>query len=353
MAGEDGTLNTAPTQTTSAAPEATPSPSPADHSSAPPASAEPSGEPRESLLDAVQQAVEPRTWQNDGRADAGQGASPAPRATTGQTASDDDLPDEVTAEELARYHPKATKRVEKLLGERRQLRAEISRLRTLEPSAQTADQVTNYLRQNDIGRDDFLHTLEMAAAMRRGDFKTFYEGVIPYMRLAEEYLGIALPPDLQQRVREGHMTTQAAAAYSRERMDRAIAQSQQQRTQQQATSMQQQQQVARLADNVATTVNQWETRAAQSDPAFAQKRAAIRDTMWAVVRERGSPTSAEHALVIANEAYRRVNQHYNSWVPPRRPTSRSPSSTGRITGAAPEAKTLGDAVRIARETARA
>ena len=87
-----------------------------------------------------------------------------------------------------------------------------------------AVKVTNYLRQHDIGQDDFLFGLELMAAMRRGDFAKFYEGVQPYMKLCEEYLGISLPPDLQQQVNQGHMTTQAAAMYSRERMDKAMAQ---------------------------------------------------------------------------------------------------------------------------------
>ena len=86
--------------------------------------------------------------------------------------------------------------------------------------------MTKYLQDNDIGQDDFLLTLELAAAMRRGDFKTFYEGVRPYMQLAEEYLGVQLPQDLQQRVAEGHMTTQAARLFARERMDRMLAESQ-------------------------------------------------------------------------------------------------------------------------------
>ncbi|MHC2536983.1 hypothetical protein [Bradyrhizobium diazoefficiens] len=317
-----------------------------------------SGETHESLLEAVQQAVpELRSSQPQEQRD-GSGASPAQVAQSAST-QDADLPDDPTPEELARYSQSANKRVTKLLDQRRDLRAENARLKGIEPSAQAADSVTKYLRDNDISREDFLLTLELAAAMRRGDFRTFYAGVQPYVKLAEEYLGVSLPPDLQEQVRQGHMTTQAAQAFSRERMDRAMAQNNFQRTQQQhrqfaeqSTAQQQQQQRAFLANQVRDTVNAWEAKIMQSDPDYAAKRAAVQDTMWAVVRERGVPQSADHAVKIAEEALRRVNERYRSWAPQRRPTSRAPSSTGRTTGATPEPRTLADAVKVARETAR-
>lgn len=286
-------------------------------------------------------------------APATQSGEPAPQAAADGSDADADLSDDPTPEELARYHPSANRRVTKLLEQRRQLRTEVERLKGFEGSAKAAESVTKYLRDNDIGRDDFLLTLELAAAMRRGDFRAFYEGVKPYVQLAEEYLGISLPADLQQRVREGHMTTQAAQAFSRERMDRALAESQRVTTAQRldaTTTAQAQQQ---LANSVRDSVNAWETATMQTDPDYGAKKAAVQDTMWAVVRERGAPQSADAAVEIAKEAYRRVNERYRSWTPPRRPTQRTPSSTGRTNGAAPEAKNLTEVVQQAMERARA
>ena len=77
----------------------------------------------------------------------------------------------------AKYGKTAKRRINKLTRQREKLQGE---LQQMQPSAQAADQVTKYLRDADISRDDFLMTLELAAAMRRGDFwKTFYEGVRP------------------------------------------------------------------------------------------------------------------------------------------------------------------------------
>lgn len=355
------TVESTPTPPVSSPEPAAPSPASTGESSAPPPSA-PSestqGETREALLAHVQQAVPELRSSQDEEQPGGVPLAPASKSETGRypdgaPSADGDLPEEVTPEEVAKYPPGTRRRVEKLLDQRRALRADVERLKALEPQAQQAEHVTKYLRDNDIGQDDFLLTLELAAAMRRGDFKTFYEGVKPYMQLAEEYLGVQLPRDLQQRVAEGHMTTQSARMFARERMDRALAEGQRQRQAQlydQTTTAYAQKQ---LANSVEQHVNRWEQATMAADPDYARKQAAVQDTMWAVVRENGRPQSPEHAVAIAMESYRRVNERYRSWAPPARPTSVQPRSTGKTNGAAPEPKTLLEAVRMARESARA
>ena len=270
------------------------------------------------------------------------------------------MPDEVTAEELAAYSPRSKGRIEKLLNERRELRAHLEQFKAIEPQAQAAASVQQYLRDNDISREDFMLTLELAASMRKGDFEAFYAGIKPYVTLAEEYLGVSLPADLQQAVRSGQMTTQAAAMYSRERMDRGLAQSRNMRAQQlhqeQSQTMQQQlqaQQQQQLAVNVRDHVNAWEQTMMRSDPDYAAAKPLLHDVMWSVVREKGAPQSPEQAVEIAKEAYSRVKGHVAPFTPQRRPTSRVPSSTGRTNGAAPEPNSLREAVVQAMDRARA
>jgi hypothetical protein len=341
---------------------AEPAPAPADD--APSQAQDTSGDTRQDLLEAVQSAVPDLQRPTQGVWDE-QDASPASTARRDRSSPDDAdddgaLPDQITSEEMAKYALSAKRRIRKLAKQRHELRAEVSRLKAVVPQAQAADSVSTYLRDNDIGREDFLMMLDLGASLRRGDFQRFYAGIKPYVDLAEQYLGVSLPPDLQNAVRQGQMTTEAATHFSRERMDRILSQNKAQRTNALAGQQQQyfqQQQVAQqrtaLANAVAAHVNAWEQMAMKHDPDYAAKRAAVQDTMWAVVRETGAPQSPEHAVNIAREAYKRVNERYARWAPARRPTSRNPSSTGRTTGAAPEAKTIHDAVRLALESARA
>ena len=58
------------------------------------------------------------------------------------------------------------------------------------------------MKQADIAKEDFGLVLDLAATMRRGDFRTFLEGVAPYVKLAQESLGIQLPsPTIAQAVK--------------------------------------------------------------------------------------------------------------------------------------------------------
>jgi len=317
------------------------------------------GESKESLLEAVQKAVPELRLNGQEESSDDERASPAQSAKD-KAYDDSDVPDEVTTEELAKVSKTAQRKISKLSKQRERLAHEVERLKSLEPNARAAGQVLKFLADADISQDDFLMGLTLMAAMRRGQFRTFYDGVLPYMRLCEEYLGISLPPDLEQQVQQGQMTTQAAMQFSKERMDRAMAQTNaarqhqmMQQYQQTSVAQQAQQQKQYLAKSVADTVNAWEVQIARSDPSYAEKRAAVNDTMWAVVKEQGPPQSAEHGLAIAKEAYRRVNAHYGRLRPQRAPTHRTPSSTGRTAGAMPEPQSLHDVVRFSREGYRA
>ena len=219
------------------------------------------------------------------------GVKPAPDAKPDPTKPppDDfsDLSEDVSPEELAAYRLGTKRRVDKLVKQRNEARAtaesqrtELDQLKARIPQADAAASVQKYLRDNDIGKEDFMLTLELAAAMRRGDFKAFYEGVQPYMRLAEEYLGIQLPQDLQQRVREGQMTTQAAAMYARERMDRALSESQRLRQAQQFDTQTQTAAQQKLQTDVRDSVNAWEQTMAASDPDYATKKPLLQEVMW-------------------------------------------------------------------------
>lgn len=316
------------------------------------------GESKESLLEAVQKAVPELRERAQEELSEDERASPAQSAKD-KADDDSDVPDEVTTEELAKVSKTAQRKIAKLSKQRERLASEVERLKTYLPNAQAASQVMAFLSKADISQDDFVMGLEAMAAMRRGDFRFFYEVVEPYMKLCREYLGIALPEDLQEKVQQGQMTTQAAMLFSKERMDRAMAQTNaarqhqmMQQYQQTTATQQEQQRKQQLANSVANTVNHWEQQIARSDPSYAAKRAAVNDTMWAVVKEQGPPQSVEHGLAIAKEAYRRVNAHYGRLGPQRAPTHRIPSSTGRTAGVMPEPTSLMEVVKFTREAHR-
>jgi hypothetical protein len=335
----------APPSSAPAAPETTPS---SDASTAPSSSAP--AESKETLLDAVLKAVPPKGEDPDKLTLPGE-ASPA--SGTGPDGPSephpDELPPDPTPEEMARYSSKTRDRVKLLLRQRNEAQ---QAAQSLQAEAELTRGVRQYLQEIDLGKEDFSLLLDLGAALRKGDFKTFYQGVKPYVDLAEEALGIQLPPDVAQYVQQGHMTTEAAKRYAQERLQRQIAESRDQRTrathEQQQTARQQED----LGNAVRDTVAHWENEVRKVDPDYGHKQDLMKVMLWSVVREMGTPQNPQHAVQIANEAYRRVNTQVARFRPAPRPTQASPSSVHRATGVSPEPKSLMEAAMIGLERSR-
>ena len=305
-----------------------------------------SAESRESLLDVVRKAAPRRETppvQDAAGGDKGQGASPAPA----REAADDLGP--LTQAEMDAYHPRTRKRIAKLLQERDGLQGRIA---PLEAQAKTTVELQNFLKQADIAKEDFGLVLDLAAAMRRGDFRSFLEGVTPYVKLAQESLGISLPPDLQQAVQTGHMTQDAARYVAQERSARQLAEAKLNRTTFETSTQNHQRAVEAFQAEVAGAVTNWEKDVRRLDPDYARKEPVVRDLLHAVVQERGPPRSPAEAVEIARQAYERANAVVSRFIPAARATHQVPSSINRVNGARAEPKNLKEAIHLALERTR-
>lgn len=318
-----------------------------------PSSGATEGESKESLLDAVMKVVKPSedAKVNDPSKEAAPASDqPSSGQADGNTAAtEEELAEDPSKEELDRYHSRTRKRIEKLLDQRNQARAEID---SLKAAAEIGNGFRNYLQQNDISKEDLGVLLDLGAALRKGDLHTFYEGITPYVRLAEEALGIRIPSDLQQHVQHGHMTNEAASVMSRERYARLLAEQQAAQLREAQQTQQTQAYVAQVQNAIANSVTQWEATIRQSDPDYGLKQDAVKSLIWAVVQERGAPQSPEHAVEIAKEAYNRANRMVSQWQPKPKPTSPAPSSVHRSTGATAEPKSLMEAALLGLQKTR-
>lgn len=304
------------------------------------------GEPKkETLLEAVLKAVEPKEGDEEPPAETPPTSESAPSPTDAKGDGDKgpDLAQDPTAEELASYKKGTRERIEQLLGQRNALRAE----------AEVTQTLRNFLVTNDIAREDFQLTLDLAAAMRRGDFKAFLEGVGPYVQLATNALGITLPQDLQGEVNAKRMTFDAAAELSRERYSRALAEQRATRANQVLGNQQTVAQQQQFARSIEQTVSAWENDTRRTDPDYGRKEETIRQLLWSVVHEQGPPQSPEHAVAIAKEAYARANNVLRAQLQ-RQPTRAVPSSTATraATGAHPAPRSMMEAAELGLARAR-
>jgi hypothetical protein len=333
--------------------DAATSAAPAERSQTPDVTASPSeaekSDTKETLLEAVLKAVKPADDTDEEPSLAGTSPpsesvpSSEPEAKAGEADKGPDLANDPSADELAAYNKRTRERIEQLLGQRNAYKAE----------AEVTQTLRNFLVTNDIAREDFQLTLDLAAAMRRGDFKSFLDGVGPYVQLATQALGITLPPDLQGEVQQGRVSFDAAAQMSRDRYARALAEQRATRVTQVASTQVTVAQQQHLSRSIEQTVSAWENGIRQSDPDYGRKEETVRNFLWAVVQERGAPQSPEHAVEIAKEAYSRANRTLQSFAPQRQPTRAVPSSINRAaSGARPEPRSLMEAAELGLARAR-
>ena len=219
----------------SSVPSSAPAPSPSPTPSTPDGSQSPSsiqstteGKSKPSLMDAVREVVKP-TPEPDvlGRKDPKDG-TPDPLApkiegqTEKPTEEDKDRERSTTRQVPPETNPATKNKVNKLLKHRRELRREVE---TLRPDANVGNRVSSFARENDLAPDDIVFGLNAMAAMRRGDYATFYKALAPFVRKAQEVLGLVLPEEIGRRVQGGHLSEAAARelAQGRFRQERAEA----------------------------------------------------------------------------------------------------------------------------------
>jgi hypothetical protein len=303
-------------------------------------------EAKETLLDAVLKVTKDTVEKAKPDGSEPQSGKPEPQGSEdgdkaekeADEAEDDAAEDEKASQEA---NPVTRKKINKLLRQRRELRNEVEQLR---PVARIGNELETFAHTNDLSGDDVITCLQMAASIRRGDYDEFYRVISPYVRKAQEYLGVVLPPDLHQRVEQGHMTVDAAKEFARTRFDneraRAFALDAQDR--------QAQSSVAAMQSDIQRSVAALEHRFQASDPDYPAKADQVRRVAQAMLFERGGKiNSVNDALEITKNAYVEVTKSMRSRQPPPRPTAPVPNGHGQTPSARQAPRTLMEAAQQA------
>jgi hypothetical protein len=236
--------------------------------------------------------------------------------------------------------PLLKKKITKLLKDRHELRAQVRELETMKPAAEIGTQLHNFAVEHDLSGDDVSTVMQIAAMLRHGDYEAFYRAISPFVRTAQEYLGVVLPEDLRERVTRGHMTEEAAREFARTRMDKQRVELTHKTEQAQHAT----QALQSTQDDVARSVTAYEQRLAAADPDYKAKAASVRRIAQAMLFEKGGTiASVQEALTITKAAYDEVNATIRRQQPAPRPTSTVPNGNGSTRSARAEPTTLMEA----------
>lgn len=304
------------------------------------------------LLQAVLKVVEagPKNSKGEGTPAAPDATSPKPDPTTTAQAAADPLEADPTEDELKGLVPRTKARIEKLLTQRNAARTDAE---TLKPNAAKWQQMDGYLKQHDLAAEDVNLLLGVGAALRRGDFKAFRDGVMPYVELCNQALGISLAPDIQAKVDAGELTAEAAKELSTTRFANGRLQGQAKVNTEAAQAATVAEAQARTVQVVQSAVVSWENEVKGRDPDYAKKAPAVQRIAQALISTEGHPTTAEAAVALAKRAYDEANGLFAAARPAPVATRPTPSGARAVNGGRPEPKTLMEAAMMGLERSRA
>jgi hypothetical protein len=302
----------------------------------------------ETLLDAVKSAVQPKEPP----------AEPAAPETTDAKTTDPAKPadpaepePDPTETELAAFKPQTRKYIGKLVRQRQELRDQLTQI---QPELDQHRQLRAYMEQHKLAPEDANLLLGIGAQLRAGNFKGFLDGVMPYVDVARQSLGMDVAPDLRGRVDDGSMTEDAARELTRTRLDALRARAEADgRGQELQTRDQQAQQQAHVAQ-VRTAVDNWEQSIKTRDPDYTSKEHLIQLASQGLLARHGPPKTAEDAVQLAQRAYDDVTASFQRARPAPQATRPQPAAVSTPSlGANREPRTLLEAVRQAASGGRA
>jgi hypothetical protein len=306
---------------------------------------------RAGLLEVIQKVVkaDPKNPAGEGKSTAPDGSSttetkPDPQAVAAALEADP------TEEEFKGMTPRTKARVEKLLEQRHAARQEVE---ALKPHAAKWQQMEGYLRRHDLAAEDANTLLGVGASLRRGDFKAFLDGVMPYVEHARQALGQSLPPDLRQKVDAGEMTEEAAKQLGVARITNARLQTEVKANTDAAAAQRAAEAQARTASAINAAVVTWEQGIKSRDPDYAKMAPEVEAEAALLIAAHGQVKTVEEATAIAERAYARVKRLYAAGRPAPVATPKQPSGARAVNGARPEPKTLMEAAMMAVERSRA
>src|SRR4029077_12693959 len=122
----------------------------------------------------------------------GSSEPPGPLADdqAGKTQPETEEDDSQTDEELLsqeQLSARVRKKVKTLLKQRGELRDQVAQL---VPDANVGNKLSSFARDNDLSPDDIVMGMNAMASIRRGDYAAFYRQIAPYVRKAQEVLGL-------------------------------------------------------------------------------------------------------------------------------------------------------------------
>ena len=277
--------------------------------------------------------TEPTTETTDAqKTDGADPAKPDAKATPEQAEPEAEDEGEDRGEGFGK-HPRWKAMVAARNEYRNEAQSAIRELDTLRQPANQYGLIEQYMTENQLSSAEVTTGFKIMALMK-SDPAAAREALIDQLQMLNQFLGHALPPDLQQQVDEGYVTEDVARELAFRRNNDVRVQQQHQATTQQQQEQQAAQQFQAARGQMAQAVASWETQIRQGDPDYAQKEPFVVRELQALQAQYRIETP-EQAVQLARMAYDNVTKSLKGMI--KRPEVRQ-NTAGQRTGNSLNAK---------------
>ena len=292
-----------------------------------------------SIADAVTAALKSPAKDEDSPASKTQDQTT--KAEDPDKAKAEELPEEVTEDELKDQKPKTRKRIEQLLGKVKSVSQERD---TLAPKAAEYDKFATFVQNAKLSQEDVQTTFRLAALVRNEPEKAL-EQLTPIYQQLQQLVGNVLPAELQERVRLGYISETDARELHRSRTSAKLANTRTEETRRETAEREENDRRTKLISDVSSAVSTWETAKKTSDPDWHLKADRIDQLVRLEVYEKGYPQNPKAGVEMIEKIYDTVTKELRKFSP--KPQAKDPSKPGGSSASTvAEPKSLLDAVRI-------
>lgn len=296
----------------------------------------------QSLVAKIQAALAPKETPDSKSKDQSPAEAEPPEQEEEESEETDDA--EIADEDLTRLSKKTFRRVKRLLSVIDDKNAEIE---TLKPRVEQFDRMVKMVSDTGLSASevDFLLT-GVGQNLKRNPAEAYKQLTPIYQRL-QVMFGDVLPPELDQQVRTGKITREAAQAIVRNQTNAALATQEAERVRKAKEAEDTERNTDAHVDRIRTAATEWETSQAKADPDWKHKAPEVMEQIELELNrfaKGNEPLTPEKSIEIANKAKKTVDDRYKRFVP--KPTEVRPATEVAATASTPKPATALEAAKL-------
>ena len=275
----------------------------------------------ESLVAKIQAALAPKESPDSDEPDQSSDDEDETPEETGASEEEDDE-EAISEEELVRLSKKTRRRVKNLLGV---IDSKNSEIAVFQPKAEMLDKMVSQVRDAGLeaGEVDWLLT-KLGRNLKR-DPEAAYQQLTPIYQRLRAMFGDTLSPDLEQQVKTGRITRDAAQALVRSQTQASLASQEAQRVRQDTAAADEARNTDAYVDRIRSTATEWEQTQAAKDPDWKLKGPLVMEQIeleLGRLNRDGGKLTVEKVAEIANKAKKSVDGRFKQFAP--KPTEVKP-----------------------------